>query len=169
MKTLRKLLKRLNLKDGNWNAKVQNNTLNFSRVDNKVEETFNFSFEEMINDDFRALNDFCGFLQEYFLDFTTLNIKDSELKITSPIDLITKGLNSVKKGVSFQRYKGLGEMKPDQLWETTLDPEFRSMLKVKIEDAQRANEIFEDLMGDDVEKRKFFIQSNAKKVANLDV
>ena len=60
-------------------------------------------------------------------------------------------------------------MNPDQLWETTLDPEFRSLLKVKIDDAQRADEIFEELMGDDVDKRKTFIQSNAEKVVNLDV
>ena len=60
-------------------------------------------------------------------------------------------------------------MNPDQLWETTLDPEFRSLLQVKIDDAQRADEIFEQLMGDDVDKRKTFIQSNAEKVVNLDV
>ena len=60
-------------------------------------------------------------------------------------------------------------MNPDQLWETTLDPEFRSLLQVKIDDAQRADEIFEQLMGDDVDKRKMFIQSNAEKVVNLDV
>ena len=60
-------------------------------------------------------------------------------------------------------------MNPDQLWETTLDPEFRSLLQVKIDDAQRADEIFEQLMGDDVDKRKIFIQSNAEKVVNLDV
>ena len=65
--------------------------------------------------------------------------------------------------------EGLGEMNPDQLWETTLDPEFRSLLQVKIDDAQRADEIFEELMGDDVDKRKTFIQSNAKKVVYLDV
>ena len=74
-----------------------------------------------------------------------------------------------KKGTTVQRYKGLGEMNPDQLWDTTLDPEYRSILKVRVEDAQRADEIFEELMGEDVEKRKFFIQSNAKKVSNLDV
>ena len=74
-----------------------------------------------------------------------------------------------KKGLVFQRYKGLGEMNPDQLWETTLDPQFRSLLKVNVEEAQDASEVFSDLMGDDVEKRKEFIQSNARRVSNLDV
>ena len=60
-------------------------------------------------------------------------------------------------------------MNPDQLWDTTLDPSLRSILKVKVDDAQRADEIFSELMGEDVDKRKTFIQSNAKKVSNLDV
>ena len=96
-------------------------------------------------------------------------MNDNEIEINTPRDLVSKGLESVKKGASVQRYKGLGEMNPDQLWETTLDPEFRSLLQVKIDDAQRADEIFEQLMGDDVDKRKSFIQSNAEKVVNLDV
>ena len=79
------------------------------------------------------------------------------------------GIDSSKKGINVQRYKGLGEMNPDQLWDTTLDPAYRSILKVKVDDAQRADDIFSELMGEDVDKRKTFIQSNAKKVSNLDV
>ena len=73
------------------------------------------------------------------------------------------------KKITLQRYKGLGEMNPDQLWETTMDPQRRTVLKVDIEDGFRAEEIFSQLMGDDVSHRKTFIQAHSSQVRNLDV
>ncbi|MEO1170261.1 MAG: DNA topoisomerase (ATP-hydrolyzing) subunit B [Pseudomonadota bacterium] len=89
--------------------------------------------------------------------------------ITRPSELLAAILDAGRKGLSIQRYKGLGEMNADQLWETTLDPEVRSLLQVQVDQADIADEIFTQLMGDVVEPRREFIQDNALNVANLDV
>jgi DNA gyrase subunit B len=95
-----------------------------------------------------------------------LAIKD---QITRPSELLEAVLAAGRKGVSIARYKGLGEMNAEQLWETTLDPNHRALLQVKVEDADVTDEIFTRLMGDVVEPRRDFIQENALNVANLDV
>jgi DNA gyrase subunit B len=86
-----------------------------------------------------------------------------------PASLLQAILQEGEKGLSLQRYKGLGEMNPEQLWETTLDPAARTMLQVKIEDLAEADDIFTKLMGDVVEPRREFIQQNALSVENLDI
>ena len=98
-----------------------------------------------------------------------LNRKDESRPVRVPTDLLEAVLAFGRKGLSIQRYKGLGEMNPEQLWETTLDPEVRSLLQVKVSQADTADEMFSKLMGDVVEPRRIFIQENALKVANLDV
>jgi DNA gyrase subunit B len=108
-------------------------------------------------------------LQTTYAKHARLKVGDVEIAVTGPVSLIDAVMELGRKGVAVSRYKGLGEMNPEQLWETTLDPNARSLLQVRVSHADEAEEVFSTLMGDLVEPRRDFIQSNALSVANLDV
>ena len=97
-----------------------------------------------------------------------LRRRDEETSIFGPVGLFEALTNAGRKGISLQRYKGLGEMNPEQLWETTLDVNARSLLQVKVKEADEAEMLFAELMGDEVEPRRIFIQENAL-AASVDV
>jgi DNA gyrase subunit B len=117
----------------------------------------------------RKLDQLAAELQAVYQKPGIFVVKDKETTIFSPTELFAAVIEAGRKGVTIQRYKGLGEMNPDQLWETTLDPEARALLQVRVNHVDEADEIFSTLMGDVVEPRRDFIQDNALKVANLDV
>ena len=118
--------------------------------------------------DARKLDDHAARLQEAYPKPGVLRRKDAETAIHGPVSLFEAVTDAGRKGVSLQRYKGLGEMNPDQLWETTLDTNERSLLQVKIKEVDEADDIFTKLMGDVVEPRREFIQENSLS-ANVDV
>jgi len=118
--------------------------------------------------DARWLDEFAGSLQEIYARPATLRRKDSETAIFGPVGLFEAITEVGRKGIALQRYKGLGEMNPDQLWETTLDTNARSLLQVRVKEVDEADDIFTKLMGDVVEPRREFIQDNAL-TASVDV
>jgi len=119
--------------------------------------------------DARQIDRVAGRIAETFGEPPVLRRKDKSDTLSGPMALLDAIFATGRKGLTLQRYKGLGEMNAEQLWETTLDPNVRSLLQVKVTDATDADSLFSRLMGDEVEPRREFIQENALSVANLDV
>ena len=118
--------------------------------------------------EYKNIEKYSSQVESMFTDETFVQKGAKELKTPDFSTALNFLLVEARKGQGFQRYKGLGEMNPDQLWDTTMNPESRVMLKVKIEDAIASNDVFTTLMGDEVEPRRNFIEENALKVDNLD-
>jgi DNA gyrase subunit B len=118
--------------------------------------------------DARRLDEFAPSLQDVYPRPAALRRKGEETAIHGPVGLFEAVTTAGRKGITLQRYKGLGEMNPDQLWETTLDLEARSLLQVKVKEVDEADDLFTKLMGDVVEPRREFIQENAL-AASVDV
>jgi len=141
----------------------------FSRRLRGVPEKYVVSRDLVKGSEARRLNEMAGELQAVYMRHARLTTKEGDITITAPTGLMEAVLDLGRKGISVQRYKGLGEMNPEQLWETTLDAQARTLLQVKVGHGGSAEEVFSTLMGDVVEPRREFIQNNALKVANLDI
>ncbi len=152
-----------------WVGRItQDHGIRLSRVLRGVEELRTLDGAVLRSGEARRLSSIAGQQREYYRNPGSLVRKDREQVIYGPMDLLRAVLAEGEKGLSLQRYKGLGEMNPEQLWETTLDPNARTLLQVKIDDMAEADDIFTKLMGDVVEPRREFIQQNALNVENLD-
>ncbi len=152
-----------------WEGRFGNDGFAFKREVRGVTEYHALDRALLGSLDARRLNDRRAHLSEIYGTPAKLRRKDKVDVISGPRALLDAVYEMGRKGVELQRYKGLGEMNPEQLWETTLDPEVRTLLQVKIDDIAEADEIFSKLMGDVVEPRRDFIQENALNVSNLDV
>ena len=141
----------------------------FARELRGVKESWHIDGKLIASQDALRLDKKTAHLQEVYARSAKLKRKDSEVAIHGPLSLLDSVFAAGRKGVSMQRYKGLGEMNPEQLWETTLDPNARSLLRVRVAEVDDADDIFTKLMGDLVEPRRDFIRENALSVANLDV
>ncbi|WP_353619309.1 DNA topoisomerase (ATP-hydrolyzing) subunit B [Ochrobactrum sp. SFR4] len=141
----------------------------FERMLRGVKDTAIIDMALLGSADARQLDRFSERLHEVYSTPPALRRKDKSETISGALQLLEAVFATGRKGLSLQRYKGLGEMNAEQLWETTLDPNARSLLQVKVTDATSADALFSRLMGDEVEPRREFIQDNALSVANLDV
>jgi DNA gyrase subunit B len=148
---------------------IENRRYSLTKLLRGVEDVYVIDEKTVSSRDAQNVHALLKDIVGHFAGKATLMRKATELTVSTPGQLYEAVMDIGRKGMSIQRFKGLGEMNPDQLWETTLDPESRTLLQVKVEHAEEADLIFSTLMGDVVEPRRDFIQSNALKVANLDV
>ncbi|OUS38103.1 DNA gyrase subunit B [Rhodobacterales bacterium 56_14_T64] len=152
-----------------WQGRItQDHGIRLARILRGVEEVRTLDGPMLRSGEARKAGSFTKSLQEIYATSATLVRRDRNQAIHGPLGLLNAILDEGEKGLSLQRYKGLGEMNPDQLWETTLDPDARVLLQVRVDDLVEADDLFTKLMGDVVEPRREFIQKNALSVENLD-
>ncbi len=154
-----------------WVGRFDENGFHFERTVRGVKEVAIIDQALLASADARKLDEFAPALQQTFPRPTPpamLRRKDEEISIHGPVGLFEALTNAGRKGITMQRYKGLGEMNPEQLWETTLDTNVRSLLQVKIKEGEEVDNVFAELMGELVEPRRLFIQNNAL-AASVDV
>ncbi len=152
-----------------WQGRIENGGYVFTRVVRGVTEAQVLDAALLESQEAKRIDEFATTLQEVYGQPAKLVRKNDGKAIYGPMALFEAVTAFGARGVNLQRYKGLGEMNPDQLWETTLDRDIRSLLQVKIKDVADADDLFVKLMGDVVEPRREFIQDNALSVANLDI
>ncbi len=154
---------------GGWQCKLNEAGFILTRTRRGVEERYVLDEKLFMSREARELHGHAKMLTISYAGELTLKRKGTEIKVSTPTALYNAIMEIGKKGITVNRFKGLGEMNPEQLWETTLNPETRTLLKVEVKHAEDAEEVFTTLMGDVVEPRRDFIVNNALKVANLDV
>ena len=156
------------LHERTWEGHANRDGMSVERTVRGVKELHRLDPALLASVDARRLNAMSADVQDVFKSEATFTRRGDEVMIYGPSDLVSTVMRLGRKGIALQRYKGLGEMNAEQLWETTLDRNARSLLRVDINAVDEANEMFSMLMGDVVEPRRNFIQDNALSVANID-
>lgn len=152
-----------------WSYNVDNNAINLMRIERGVTENYSLNKDIITVWEAEKLEGLAMQIGDLFLTPIQIEIKEVKKHCNTPSEFMETIFDMARKGLYIQRFKGLGEMNADQLWDTTLNPEYRTLLQVKVDENDGAESVFSVLMGDVVEPRRAFIQENALKVQNLDV
>ena len=152
-----------------WSVAFEQSTFKLHRTVRSVEEIHTLEDKFLLSKEAHDIAAHIPYLDAHFADAARLSRKQQDITVSTPSQLYHSMMDFSRKGATIQRFKGLGEMNPEQLWDTTLNPETRRLLRVTIDDDAETESIFSTLMGDVVEPRRDFIVSNALKVENLDI